>query len=254
MNSGLCEHCLRVAYLVTDMTILLGMDEKATMDVQLAAIYHDIGKTQIPEQVLNKPGKLTPGEYFIMKLHAEIGYRMIQCHTSPETAQMVLYHHEDYDGGGYFGLQGNDIPYGARILRICDVDEEVQDTGATASKDGVRTYVFGYKTKLLKGQKTSSLFDKIQMKNVIEDEILPDSANDIKVEGFAIQSEEILDKTGKDLTDELTTANLKTIYDIFIKQGTSYDAAHGTTTGHDYSGNEKDANTNNSKDVHGNNR
>lgn len=52
MNSGLCEHCLRVAYLVTDMTILLGMDEKATMDVQLAAIYHDIGKTQIPEQVL----------------------------------------------------------------------------------------------------------------------------------------------------------------------------------------------------------
>jgi len=134
------------------------------------------------------------------------------------------------------------------------VDEEVQDTGATASKDGVRTYVFGYKTKLLKGQKTSSLFDKIQMKNVIEDEILPDSANDIKVEGFAIQSEEILDKTGKDLTDELTTANLKTIYDIFIKQGTSYDAAHGTTTGHDYSGNEKDANTNNSKDVHGNNR
>lgn len=121
MNSGLCEHCLRVAYLVTDMTILLGMDEKATMDVQLAAIYHDIGKTQIPEQVLNKPGKLTPGEYFIMKLHAEIGYRMIQCHTSPETAQMVLYHHEDYDGGGYFGLQGNDIPYGARILRICDV-------------------------------------------------------------------------------------------------------------------------------------
>ena len=94
MNSGLCEHCLRVAYLVTDMTILLGMDEKATMDVQLAAIYHDIGKTQIPEQVLNKPGKLTPGEYFIMKLHAEIGYRMIQCHTSPETA---------------------------RILRICDV-------------------------------------------------------------------------------------------------------------------------------------
>lgn len=120
MNSGLCEHCLRVAYLVTDMTILLGMDEKATMDVQLAAIYHDIGKTQIPEQVLNKPGKLTPGEYFIMKLHAEIGYRMIQCHTSPETAQMVLYHHEDYDGGGYFGLQGNDIPYGARILRICE--------------------------------------------------------------------------------------------------------------------------------------
>lgn len=87
MNSGLCEHCLRVAYLVTDMTILLGMDEKATMDVQLAAIYHDIGKTQIPEQVLNKPGKLTPGEYFIMKLHAEIGYRMIQCHTSPETAK-----------------------------------------------------------------------------------------------------------------------------------------------------------------------
>ena len=57
MNSGLCEHCLRVAYLVTDMTILLGMDEKATMDVQLAAIYQNnkiVIKKADFEKLLNK--------------------------------------------------------------------------------------------------------------------------------------------------------------------------------------------------------
>lgn len=181
MNSGLCEHCLRVAYLVTDMTILLGMDEKATMDVQLAAIYHDIGKTQIPEQVLNKPGKLTPGEYFIMKLHAEIGYRMIQCHTSPETAQMVLYHHEDYDGGGYFGLQGNDIPYGARILRICDVYDALTSFRCyrePCSPEKALQYLKNnagtkFDQKILpKGSKTTPLFTTVTVsKNAPEDEM-----------------------------------------------------------------------------------
>lgn len=132
------------------------------------------------------------------------------------------------------------------------VAEETADTGATAAKDGVRTYVFGYKTKVTPGETTSTLFDKIQMKNVIEDEILDNVANDIKVEAYAIQAEEVLDKTGADLTDDLTVDNMKTIYDIFVKQSTSYDESKAATTEHDYAGDEKDANINNSKDLHGN--
>lgn len=132
--------------------------------------------------------------------------------------------------------------------------EETADTGATAAKDGVRTYVFGYKTKLTPGETTTPLFDKIQIKNVIEDEILDNVANDIKVEAFAIQAEEVLDKTGADLTDNLSVSNMKTIYDIFVKQSTSYDESKAATTEHDYNGDEKDANVNNSKDLHAGDR
>lgn len=114
--------------------------------------------------------------------------------------------------------------------------------------------MFGYKTKLAPGETTSTLFDKIQIKNVIEDEILDNVANDIKVEAFAIQAEEVLDKTGTDLTDDLSVENMKTIYDIFVKQSTSYDESKAATTEHDYSGDEKDANVNNSKDLHANGR
>lgn len=132
--------------------------------------------------------------------------------------------------------------------------EETADTGATAAKDGVRTYVFGYKTKLAPGETTSTLFDKIQIKNVIEDEIMDNVANDIKVEAYAIQAEEVLDKAGADLTDDLSVTNMKTIYDIFVKQSTSYDESKAATTEHDYNGDEKDANVNNSKDLHANGR
>lgn len=89
---------------------------------------------------------------------------------------------------------------------------------------------------------------------MIEDEILDNVANDIKVEAFAIQAEEVLDKTGEDLTDDLSVENMKTIYDIFVKQSTSYDEFKAATTEHDYSGDEKDANVNNSKDLHANGR
>lgn len=89
---------------------------------------------------------------------------------------------------------------------------------------------------------------------MIEDEILDNVANDIKVEAFAIQAEEVLDKTGADLTDDLSVENMKTIYDIFVKQSTSYDEFKAATTEHDYSGDEKDANVNNSKDLHANGR
>ncbi|MFR3808774.1 MAG: hypothetical protein ACLTX3_07450 [Lachnospiraceae bacterium] len=110
------------------------------------------------------------------------------------------------------------IPNGGRSLQ-----KRLQILEQPHDKDGVRTYVFGYKTKLAPGETTSTLFDKIQIKNVIEDEILDNVANDIKVEAYAIQAEEVLDKAGADLTDDLSVTNMKTIYDIFVKQSTSYD-------------------------------
>lgn len=95
-----------------------------------AAPLHDLGKIQIPDDILKKPGKLTPEEYETMKTHSEIGYNMINAYL-PEiideellmySEMMALYHHEHFDGTGYpRGLEGNQIPLCARIMTVADV-------------------------------------------------------------------------------------------------------------------------------------
>lgn len=95
-----------------------------------AAPLHDLGKIQIPDDILKKPGRLTPEEYETMKTHSEIGYNMINSYL-PEiideellmySEMMALYHHEHFDGTGYpRGLEGNQIPLCARIMTVADV-------------------------------------------------------------------------------------------------------------------------------------
>ena len=111
---------------VSDLCIMIGKKLNMKNDElnQLKAIsnLHDIGKIAIDEAILNKPGKLTPEEWEVIKRHPEIGYRIIS--TSPEYAEIaydILSHHEKYDGTGYpRGLKGEQIPIRARIISIAD--------------------------------------------------------------------------------------------------------------------------------------
>lgn len=101
-------------------------------DIQLicvASSLHDIGKMAIPDGIINKPGKLTPEEFEIMKTHSEQGARMIESLTEYKDERLVkfayeicLYHHERYDGKGYpVGLKGDEIPIWAQIVSVADV-------------------------------------------------------------------------------------------------------------------------------------
>ncbi|MDO4507191.1 MAG: HD-GYP domain-containing protein [Spirochaetales bacterium] len=95
-----------------------------------AAPLHDIGKIQIPDNILKKPGRLTEDEYTVMKTHSEIGYNMIGSYLNDivddellmYSEMMALYHHERYDGTGYpRGIEGEAIPLCARIMSVADV-------------------------------------------------------------------------------------------------------------------------------------
>lgn len=95
-----------------------------------AAPLHDIGKINIPNNILSKPGKFTPEEYEIMKTHSRTGYEIITKDLkeleNPEyieiASQMALYHHERWDGSGYpNGISGKDIPLCGRIMAAADV-------------------------------------------------------------------------------------------------------------------------------------
>ena len=113
-------HCRRTESLCNMLCRVLNLNNDIASMICLAAEYHDIGKSKIPASILFKPGKLTDDEWKIMKTHAKIGYDLMT--DLPENVRlMILYHHEDINGGGYYHLNGNQIPIGSQILRICDV-------------------------------------------------------------------------------------------------------------------------------------
>lgn len=116
------EHAKRLGDEFEKIGQALNLSEESMSDLQLLASLHDIGKVGIEERILNKPGKLTPAEWSIMKRHPEIGYRIVM--SSPELAQIapyILHYHERWDGAGYpEGLAGEEIPLLSRILAVVD--------------------------------------------------------------------------------------------------------------------------------------
>ena len=131
------EHVLRmkeIAYLVAQHMGLSGKDRE---DLAMVAFMHDIGKISIPDSILNKPEKLAPDEWEIMKKHSTIGYRITMASDEfVHISQSVLSHHERWDGKGYpLGLKGKDIPLLARIISIIDSFDAM--THSRAYKDAV---------------------------------------------------------------------------------------------------------------------
>ncbi|RUM88637.1 MAG: two-component system response regulator [Thermodesulfatator sp.] len=119
------NHILRVAHYSALIARKLGLNEEAVESILYAAPLHDIGKIGIPDQILLKPGPLTPEEWEVMKKHTEIGAEILRGTRSGfvRVGEVVaLCHHERWDGRGYpRGLQGPEIPLAARIVAVADV-------------------------------------------------------------------------------------------------------------------------------------
>jgi putative nucleotidyltransferase with HDIG domain len=117
------SHCNNVSLLCNVFGRWMGFGTDQVMELTVAGLLHDIGKTGIPLSVLNKTGKLTPEEFAVVKNHTVIGYRMIVNQQLPQTVKLaVLQHHEKMDGSGYpFGVKGPQIGAYAKIVSICDI-------------------------------------------------------------------------------------------------------------------------------------
>ncbi len=117
-------HIKRVSLYCGLLGSKLGMNAEEIEILQLASSMHDIGKISIPDKILNRPGKLTDEEFDIMKTHAQIGYDILKNtnnNVMKISAIVAKYHHEKYNGKGYFGLKGEEIPKVARIVAVADV-------------------------------------------------------------------------------------------------------------------------------------
>ena len=115
-------HSQRVADLAAAIAEALGLDADTVEDVRLAGRLHDVGKIGIREEVLNKPGKLTPEEFEHVKGHVRIGMEILApLHHIATTLEFVHDHHEHWDGSGYpRGRRGEEITIGGRILAAAD--------------------------------------------------------------------------------------------------------------------------------------
>ena len=114
-------HSHRVAQLAVNIAVRLGLDREQVELIRLAASLHDLGKLALPEDLLRKPGPLTPPERLVLERHAQIGFRMLDSLGIDPVADWVLHHHERWDGTGYpDGLSGGEIPLGARIIFVAD--------------------------------------------------------------------------------------------------------------------------------------
>ncbi|HEY3972910.1 MAG TPA: HD domain-containing phosphohydrolase [Candidatus Sulfotelmatobacter sp.] len=115
-------HLQRVRTYAVAVAQELNLRESEVEALRAAALLHDIGKLAVPEQIINKPGKLTPEEFEKMKVHPIVGAEILERVAFPyPVAPIVKSHHERWDGTGYpEGLSGQDIPIGARILGAVD--------------------------------------------------------------------------------------------------------------------------------------
>lgn len=121
-------HSVAVCALMIGLARQLGMSEEETREAGLAGLLHDIGKMQMPLDVLNKPGSLTDDEFRVMKTHPEHGHELLKngSQVPPQALDVALHHHEKFDGTGYpHRLAGEQISLMARMGAICDVYDAI---------------------------------------------------------------------------------------------------------------------------------
>lgn len=115
------NHSARVSDYAIKTAIKMNFNNSSLEKVFLASILHDIGKINIPEEILNKPGKLSDEEFALIKKHPGDGAEMLRKTAYADLAEIVEQHHERLNGKGYpFGLKGEEILLEAKIIGVCD--------------------------------------------------------------------------------------------------------------------------------------
>ena len=118
---GTVGHSRRVGIYAAGLARDVGLSRTEARRIKRAGALHDVGKTKIPAEILNKSQPLSEEEQALIRSHAEIGAAMVADLADPDLTETIRHHHERFDGAGYpDGLAGERIPLGARLVAVCD--------------------------------------------------------------------------------------------------------------------------------------
>ena len=121
MPKNLLSHSKRVSVLGYILSKQVGLTTKECNNIALGGLLHDVGKCSVKPSILNKKDTLTQEEFNEIKLHCTYGVNIIQnIKNDSPILPIIQYHHERWDGLGYFGLKNSEIPLAARIISIVD--------------------------------------------------------------------------------------------------------------------------------------
>lgn len=164
------QHLRRVSEFCYLICKILGKEENECEKIKIASVLHDIGKVGIPDDVLNKPSKLSDAEWAMMKTHSKLGYNILidsEFESMKLAAIIALDHHERWDGKGYpNGKVGEEITLVGRICAVADVFDSLLDTRVYKEPWGqerVREYFVSMSGVQFDPQITSILLEKFDM-------------------------------------------------------------------------------------------
>ncbi len=137
-------HSLRVAEYSYTLAKAMGLSDPEADTIRIAARLHDIGKIGIPDALLQKPGLLTAEEYGLIKLHPQIGCKILaKVRRFKDLLAVVELHHENHDGSGYpYGLSGTDVPVDARIVHVADAFDAMTTNRSYRTALSLRAAIF----------------------------------------------------------------------------------------------------------------
>lgn len=123
------DHAIAVAECSLRIAVRLGLDPDVRRTIAAGALLHDVGKLRVDDLILSKPGPLTPDERRNVEQHPLEGERILQDSVDQPVREVVLAHHERWDGAGYpKGLAGNKIPLAARVVAVADAYLAMRET------------------------------------------------------------------------------------------------------------------------------
>ncbi|WP_026507801.1 HD domain-containing phosphohydrolase [Butyrivibrio sp. MC2013] len=162
-------HSGRVASYSKDIAARYGYDEKRQDKIFMMGLLHDVGKIGVPDEVINKPGRLTDEEFACIKKHPAIGGKILgNIREMPELQAGAKWHHERYDGKGYpEGLSGEDIPEEARIIAVADAYDAM--TSKRSYRDALPQEVVRAEIEKGKGSQFDPRFADIMLEMIDDD-------------------------------------------------------------------------------------
>lgn len=207
-------HSVNVSLLANLFGVWVNASSEEVYNLTNAALLHDIGKTQIPDEVLNKKGRLSKSEYDEIKKHTILGYRILETSNLPKEVKLTaLGHHEKIDGSGYpLGLKGDKISKFAKIVSICDIYDAMTSNRVYRQKicpfDVIKSFEQGSYGVLdtemlllfLQNIAYTYLNSKVKLSNGVEGEIVFINRSDLSNPIIKTVDEEIIDlKSSKDI-------------------------------------------------------